>query len=295
MSFFWLVSVFTITCTALIFFSISNQSMLNAFSQTMSTPFHEESGAPDNQIASEFKFVVTKLPKQQVAEFQASLRLPELRYAVLTNDSSTGFYKYQPFGSFLGNSSFYIEDEGNDSLNLTQFTLSAWFRTGEGIPSNDTRQYLITKGGTGSDYPGENMNYGISFINKDATIRGGFEDINGTNYSVASRNPVNDTQWHFVTITFNGSDLIMYLDGKQVDIENTEGAVPDNTETHLLNTETRLLFIGGNVDDKEYFIGDIDEVRIWDRALSAQEVKKAYKEGISFHRRTSPSLAIFIT
>ena len=283
MSFFWYVSVFTITCAAaLVFFSINNQSMLNAFSQTVSTPFHEESGAPDNQTASEFKFVVTKLPQQQVAEFQASQRLPELRYAVLTNDLSTGFYKYQPFASFLGNSSFYIEDDGNDSLNLTQFTLSAWFRTGEGIPSNDTRQYLITKGGTGSDYPGENMNYGISFRNKDATIRGGFEDINGTNYSVASSNPVNDTQWHYVTITFNGSDLIMYLDGKQIDIENTEGAVPDNSETHLLNTETRLLFIGGNVDDKEYFKGDIDEVRLWDRALSAQEVKKAYKEGIFF-------------
>jgi hypothetical protein len=57
MSFFWFVSVFTITCTALVFFSISNQSMLNAFSQTVSTPFHEESGASDNQIASEFKFV----------------------------------------------------------------------------------------------------------------------------------------------------------------------------------------------------------------------------------------------
>ena len=234
----------------------------------------------DNQIASEFKFVVTKLPQQQVAEFQASQRLPELRYAVLTNDSSTGFYKYPPFGSFLGNNSFYIEDKGNGSLNLTQFTLSAWFRTGEGIPSNDTRQFLITKGGTGSDYPGENMNYGISFRNKDATIRGGFEDINGTNYSVASRNPVNDTQWHYVTITFNGSDLIMYLDGKQIDIEDTGGSVPDNTETHLLNTETRLLFIGGNVDDKDFFIGDIDEVRLWDRALSAQEVKKAYEEGI---------------
>jgi len=283
MSFFWFVPVFTITCAALIFFSISNQSMLlNAFSQTVSTPFHEESGALDNQIASEFKFVITKLPQQQVAEFQASQRLPELRYAVLTNDSSTGFYKYQPFGSFLGNNSFYIEDSGNDSLNLTQFTLSAWFRIGEGIPSNDTRQYLITKGGTGSDFPGENMNYGISFKKKDATIRGGFEDINGTNYSVASRNPVNDTQWHYVTITFNGSDLIMYLDGKQIDIEDTEGAVPDNTETHLLNTETRLLFIGGNVDDKDFFIGDIDEVRLWDRALSAQEVKEVYEGGIFF-------------
>ena len=259
MSFFWFVSVFTIiTCAALVFFSISNQSMLNALSQTESTSLNKQ---------------------QQVSESQTSQRLPESRYAVLINDSSTGFYKYAPFGSFLGNHSFYIEDN-NGSLNLTKFTLSAWFRTGEGIPSNYTRQYLITKGGTGSDFPGENMNYGINFRNKDATIRGGFEDINGTNYTVASRNPVNDTQWHYVTITYNGSDLIMYLDGKQIDIEDTKGSVPDNTETHLLNTETRLLFIGGNVDDKDYFNGDIDEVRLWDRALSAQEVKKAYEEGI---------------
>jgi hypothetical protein len=223
MSFFLFVSVFTITCAALVFFSISNQSMLNVFSQT-------------------------------------------------ENNSSTGFYKYAPFGSFLGNNSFYIQDN-NSSLNLTQFTLSAWFRTGEGIPSNEGRQYLITKGGTGSDSPGENMNYGINFRNKDATIRGGFEDINGSQHTVASRNPVNDTQWHYVTITFNGSALIMYLDGTQIDIEDTEGAAPDNIGT-------LPLFIGKNVDDEDYFIGDIDEVRLWDRAISAQEVKKAYEEGI---------------
>ena len=31
-----------------------------------------------------------------------------------------------------------------------------------------------------------------------------------------------------------------------------------------------------------FFIGDIDEVRLWDRALSAQEVKKVYEGGIFF-------------
>lgn len=215
-------------------------------------------------------FIVTKLPQQKVAEFQASHRLPELQNEVHIKDSSTDF-KYAPFGSFLGNNSIYIEDNG--SLNLTQFTLSAWFRTGEGIPSNASRQYLVTKGGTGSDSPGENMNYGINFRNKDATIRGGFEDVNGSHNTVASRNPVNDTQWHYVTITYNQSSLIMYLDGKQIDIEDTQGSAPDNTGT-------LPLFIGGNADDKDYFNGDIDEVRLWNRALAAEDVKKAYEQGI---------------
>ena len=214
-------------------------------------------------------FVVTKLPQQQVVETDIPQRLPESKNVKRINDSSTGFYKSSPFGTFLGNNSLDIEH--NSLLNLTEFTLSTWFRIGEGFPSNATRQYLVTKGGTGSDSPGKNMNYGLNFRNGDGTIRGGFEDINGSSYTVASRNPVNDSQWHYVTITYNQSDLIMYLDGEQIDIKDTGRASPDSTGT-------LPLIIGGNADDKDYFSGDIDEVRLWKRALDGKEVKKAYED-----------------
>ena len=220
---------------------------------------------------AEDTFIVTKIPKQQVVESQAYKRFPELTQFAIINDSSTSFYKYAPFGTFFGNNSIYIKH--NDSLNLTEFTLSTWFRIGEDIPLDFTRQYLVTKGGTGSDSPGENMNYGLNFRNKDATIRGGFEDIHGNHATVASRNPVNYTQWHYVTITYNGSDLIMYLDGKQIDKQDTKGSVPDNTGK-------LPLLIGANINDKDYFNGDIDEVRLWNKTLEAKEVKKAYEEGI---------------
>jgi hypothetical protein len=109
--------------------------------------------------------------------------------------------------------------------------------------------------------------------NEDATVRGGFEDLNGSRNTVASRTPINDTQWHYAAITFNGSVLIMYMDGECIDIEEIQGSTPDSTGTLPLR-------IGANSNNANYyFTGDIDEVRIWNRVLSENEMKKAYEEG----------------
>lgn len=103
-------------------------------------------------------------------------------------DTSTGFYRFASFATFSGNN--YTDIPHNESLSLTEFTLSTWFRTGEGVPSNASRQFLINKGRTGSDSPGKNMNYGIYLRNEDATLRGGFESLNGSRNTVSSRFPV---------------------------------------------------------------------------------------------------------
>jgi hypothetical protein len=237
------------------------------------TYFRQDGTVEDN-------FIITKVQQQQQQQQQLQLQepvqapqqqLPQLSSPQLVNDTSNGFYRFAPFATFLGNN--YIDIPHNESQSLAEFTLSAWFRTAEGIPSNASRQFLVNKGGTGSDSPGENMNYGMYLRNEDATLRGGFENSTGSRNTVATRFPVNDTQWHYAAITFDGSNLRMYLDGEQVDISNRQGSTPDTTVILPLR-------IGANSNDAGYyFTGDIDEVRIWNRALSANEVREAYEEG----------------
>jgi phosphatidylserine/phosphatidylglycerophosphate/cardiolipin synthase-like enzyme len=120
------------------------------------------------------------------------------------------------------------------------------------------------------------MNYGIwiGCNSNKGKVQAGFEDANGRDYFVTSPNTYNDGNWHYVVVTYDGSVLRLYVDGQQVASLNTNNAIPD------YNWDKPLVIGKNSLDDSRYFIGDIDEVRVYNRALSAQEVSDAYNNGI---------------
>lgn len=71
--------------------------------------------------------------------------------------------------------------------------------------------------------------------------------------------------WSHLTLTYNGSMLQMYVNGTLVSSQSASGGI---------STSTGALRIGGNTvfSPEEYFKGLIDEVRIYNRALSAAEI-----------------------
>jgi endonuclease/exonuclease/phosphatase family metal-dependent hydrolase len=100
------------------------------------------------------------------------------------------------------------------------------------------------------------------------------------NYNpMASRQKINDGQWHQITISMNyeKQEIWMYFDGKNVAIYNINGLKNTNSTTELV--------IGGADEKWEYgsygqwnsFNGYIDEVKIWDRPLSPDEVMADYE------------------
>ncbi|MEM1951544.1 MAG: phospholipase D-like domain-containing protein, partial [Candidatus Nitrosocaldus sp.] len=164
-----------------------------------------------------------------------------------------------------GSDFFNIVDE--PSLRLQQFSISAWFRTSSTFTNH---AMIVNKGGF--DTSTSRLNYGL-WITTNGTLRGGFEESDGTNRFVTSPNTYNDGQWHYAVVTYDGSTLRLYVDGQQVSSLNTNGAAPA--------TDTMPLTIGKNSStNSRYFIGDIDEVRIYNRALTAQEVNDAYNNGV---------------
>ena len=70
--------------------------------------------------------------------------------------------------------------------------------------------------------------------------------------------------WTHLAGTYNGSTLTLYLNGVSIGTLATTGAI---------TTSTGGLKIGGNSLWPEWFQGDIDEVRIYNRALSAAEIQ----------------------
>jgi len=74
--------------------------------------------------------------------------------------------------------------------------------------------------------------------------------------------PVN--RWSHLALTYDGSKLRLYLDGTEVSNRMATGTIRMTTDP---------LWIGGNNPYGEYFPGVIDEVRVYDRALSRAEVR----------------------
>jgi hypothetical protein len=70
--------------------------------------------------------------------------------------------------------------------------------------------------------------------------------------------------WVHVATTYDGATLRTYVGGQQVAATSTTGAIETSTEP---------LRIGGNSIWGEYFSGAIDEVRIYNRALTAAEIQ----------------------
>ena len=77
-------------------------------------------------------------------------------------------------------------------------------------------------------------------------------------------NPENE--WHHVGVTYNAGTnrLILYMDGTEV----------DSTDAEDLNTDSNV-YIGGYGDNHEWR-GYIDEVRIYNYALSAAQLGEIY-------------------
>jgi hypothetical protein len=81
-----------------------------------------------------------------------------------------------------------------------------------------------------------------------------------------------DGQWHMLTATWDGLTQTIYINGERAGINNTapKGDIDDVKGGHLL--------IGGNWHPTiDLFRGKIDDVRIYNRALSEAEVKELYE------------------
>ena len=126
---------------------------------------------------------------------------------------------------------------------------------------------MVNKGGLGSESAGANQNYGLWFTSSDQ-LQGGFETTGGTNRYMTLPNDYIDGQWHHGVVTFDNTNNIvrLFVDGVQIATLSTTSN-PDNTGTQPLR-------IRGNAQSltEDFFIGQLDEVGVWNRALTNAEI-----------------------
>jgi hypothetical protein len=183
-----------------------------------------------------------------------------------------GSYNYAP--SLVLTGSNYNDTPSSASLQLSQFSVAAWFKTSTNFASD---AFIVNKGGIGSDSAGQNLNYGI-WMNSAEQIKAGFETSSGADQYVTSPSAYNDGQWHYAVVTNNGANVILYIDGVQVATKSTAGASPESSGTKPVR-------VGANsrvTPPGNFFTGEVDEVRVWNDDLTATEQSNAFA-GTSFN------------
>ncbi|MGR7812974.1 LamG-like jellyroll fold domain-containing protein [Lacinutrix undariae] len=142
----------------------------------------------------------------------------------------------------------YVEDD--NILSNTDATLMAFVKK-EGNNKLETVQQVV------------GQNKFLIRINKDNSIR-----IRVNNSNLETGSIVNGI-WSHIAATTTAGKTILYVNGIKVDSLDSGGIVTDVTKFR----------IGARSNNKNYFKGEIEEVRVFDRALSEQEIQRmVYQE-----------------
>ena len=166
-------------------------------------------------------------------------------------DSST----VSPSYAFDG-STDYIKPNNSSLFQLANFTLSSWIK----LSSINSNQFIIDTSTNGSS--GLGYSYRVNSNNK---IR--FWAYHANNALDTSSTVTTDT-WYNIVATYNNTSKVqtIYINGV-LDNSNT------HTQTFVLSTISYLQ-IGGSQVLNGYLNGNIGAVHIYNRALSASEVKQ---------------------
>ena len=151
-------------------------------------------------------------------------------------------------------------DVGNIIKKLDDVTFSVWFLQSE--ISSPLQMCLVMKrrAPTGG---------GVALSSSKGVVSGG-----KVNFGV--RNPLrtDDEKWHHAVYSLGRKKMEIFIDGVSVDVLGVEtGEAFSNENIWIGRAFTHDVDTGGN----RAFKGFIDDVRIYNRALSADEVKALYE------------------
>ena len=161
---------------------------------------------------------------------------------------------------FAGSSDSFISAPTSRSLEITNaITLAAWIN--------------FEVGGTFSPRVINKYSYELDTTEAFRSTRRAAFILNGSTQQPALYSPTEVLQagrWHFVAATYDGSLMLLYVDGTLIAATVYAGGMPATAQD---------LNIGRNAQNaSDNYRGLIDDVRIFNRALSSAEITALYNE-----------------
>jgi len=142
-----------------------------------------------------------------------------------------------------------------------EITMMAWIQPG----ANLTADWRTVMGKSPTSVLGQTtFSYDIRTDN-NGTLRFSL-NIGGWQYILG---PIlEEGTWYHVAGTYDGAELVLYLNGESIGTATASGQITSTVDPFCVGN---IVNAAGNINN-EYWSGIIDEVRLWDRGLTADEV-----------------------
>jgi hypothetical protein len=173
---------------------------------------------------------------------------------------------------------------------LQEWSLECWVRTtdsegtiisrvntGQMVENTDDFNYFIGVGQGGRLVGKFAIQYREVEVDTNGVPIPGALIFNTSANTLTSAQPINDGEWHHVAYTRNSEHAVLYIDGELAAIQSGF-LLPGGTASLLADEAIRVL--EGPIEIGRNLAGDIDEVRIWRRALPAAEVRDVMKQNL---------------
>lgn len=165
-----------------------------------------------------------------------------------------------------------IQDLHYDTAeSIDAITVCCWFKTSDSSGKFNNWAFVDFDRSEYFNFYIRGDNGKLGFSTKDGD---GIDDFYGSTV-------LNDGEWRFACAVYDGTDKILYVDGE----EDARKSNPHGGDS-LGSGRIRYGFVGDGSEasgfdgsrNRKYYNGVIDEVRIYDTALSADEIQARYDE-----------------
>jgi len=183
--------------------------------------------------------------------------------------------------SFNGTNN-YIQVSDNDKLSFTNhiFSISFWINAN---PITQNMGIIVKRQFGGSS--GTNWEYNLVINSTGSSFEPFFWNLGGSCavFTGYSTDIVTSNNWSNYTLSSDGSVLKIYKNG----ILYTQGN-KEATCSMINGTGTLTIGLAGGWNESRYFKGKMDDIGIWNRALTQQEITDLY-EGCKLVASVTPS------
>ncbi|MBE1300257.1 MAG: hypothetical protein GJ680_10180 [Alteromonadaceae bacterium] len=173
----------------------------------------------------------------------------------------------------------HINIPHSDDYELSSGAISFWFNTADtGHENNSSHggQGLFSKDSSGPD----NGGHLTIWIRDNADLRIRVRHQNPSDKDLYSDTYINTNQWYHLVYTWGNNGMKLFIDGVEEDSRSDVYGIENNLEPIILGANAWVT--GDGVSDpsklKDFFKGQIDDVKMFDEMLTQQHVNELYAQ-----------------
>jgi len=164
-----------------------------------------------------------------------------------------------------------------DSGTLTFWCRAAGGATNGGLVSKDAAGF-----GAGGHLTLRNNENGYLYVHLQSAE---------AEYLVTAPHPIAADRWYYIAFTFGAGGMTLHVDGDLIDSNPYTGGLAGNREPLVLGANTWASAPGGTAPLCDPYLGLLDEVALFDRALTREQIHGLYQAAATPEPATAALLA----